>query len=113
MKAFYIAGAVTGIPGDNAKSFRAAEIMLTRLGYQVYNPIPIGRETIARVKAQGKGYPTHVDFMRDCIPYLCKSDFIFMLPGWESSRGARWEWLIAKHVLQVSIYENIDEIPGA
>lgn len=38
---------------------------------------------------------TWEDFMKLTIPMVCEADFIVLLPGWENSRGAIFEVMIA------------------
>jgi hypothetical protein len=109
----YVAGPITGIPNESREAFAEAETKLIEQGYAVYNPIQISEELIAKFADDSRGYPSWHDFMRVDLPYLCRSDFIVMLPGWKESRGARWEWIISKYVLGIPIYESIRDIPAS
>lgn len=77
----YISGAITGNP-DFKRQFREAENSI-RVWWdgQVINPADIDLEDRA----------TWSDYMRVCIPLLMCCSKIYMLKGWEKSRGARWE----------------------
>lgn len=77
----YIAGKITNNP-DYIKQFAEAEEMLKASGHTVLNP----------VKDKGFSY-------KDCIDMglceLMKCDGIYLLEGWQDSRGAILEYLYA------------------
>lgn len=84
-KRIYISGPMTGIP-DYKKNFNEAEETLKMAGWDVVNPAKID------------------DFLGDCnfsydellkidIALLDTCDGIYMLEGWENSRGALIEKL--------------------
>lgn len=82
----YISGPITGLPYEEAeKSFNEAEIRLQEQGYEVGNPLNNGlpRES------------TWNEHMRADIKLLLDCDAIYMLDGWEFSRGAQIEFRIA------------------
>lgn len=80
----YVSGPMTGMPDHNHKAFMEAEKYLRDLGFNVWNPAynPIG------------GYEWE-DYMKLDLRGLLNSDMIFMLPGWENSRGAKLEKYLA------------------
>lgn len=81
----YIAGKVTGLPYDEVYAkFRAAQLKLEAQGYNVYNPC----EHIDKHEHWEQA-------MRKAIILLCKSDFIYLLPDWHLSDGAKVEWELA------------------
>ena len=77
----YIAGAITNNPDYN-KQFAEAEEILKASGHTVLNP----------VKNKGFSYKDYID-MGLCE--LMKCDGIYLLDGWQNSRGARLEFLYA------------------
>ena len=81
----YIAGPMTGVPGLNFPAFNAEAQYLRSLGFDVVNPAEIN--------------PDHsmpwAQCMRRDIAELVRCDSIYLLPGWEKSKGATLEHHIA------------------
>lgn len=84
MKRLYIAGPMAGLPQLNFPAFNAEAERLRALGYDVVNPAELNEP----------GTPWAQCMRRD-IRALLMCDAIALLPGWECSRGANLEWLIA------------------
>lgn len=79
-KKIYISGCITG--NKNAfTEFDGAEHFLKAKGFEVINPM----------KLDHKENSTWEDFMRADIAELMKCDAIYVLNGWEVSRGATIE----------------------
>ena len=77
----YVAGPMTGYPDLNFPAFHAAAAALRAQGHHVENPAEIN----AAHKAQW------LDCMRMDIARLVTCDAVYLLPGWEKSRGAKVE----------------------
>ena len=75
----YIAGAMTGLPEFNYPAFHAAAAHLRALGYDVENP------------AEFPEQPNWDAYMRQAMKRLADCSEVFLLPGWEESKGARIE----------------------
>lgn len=90
----YISGPITGIPEYNKPAFIEAENKLRSMGYDPVNPFDIN------IVNKDKSWD---DYMREDIIALCGCDLIMMLPGWETSRGAKTERALAESL-------NIQEI---
>jgi hypothetical protein len=78
----YVAGKVTGLPADEvAAKFKVAQTELEALGWKVLNPVefitPDEEWEIA---------------MRMASSMLNMADSIYLLPCWEDSEGAKWEF---------------------
>ncbi len=86
-KRVYISGPMTGLPGLNADKFDNAATELRYLGYAVCNPI----ETSALLGE----HLTHAQYLRFDFHRILEADFLVALPGWEKSKGARAEILMA------------------
>lgn len=85
MSRIYIAGPMTGYLDLNFPAFHFEAQRLRGEGYEVVNPAEINPDPGAEWS----------DCMRADIRELMTCDSIFMLQGWENSRGARLEHHIA------------------
>lgn len=96
----YISGAITGT--DNyIERFAKAEKELTEQGYSVVNP--------AKVNAQLPEDTTYEEYMAMSFAMLDICDSVFMLDGWEKSKGAKMEFERAvKNGLNI-IYQTMPE----
>lgn len=82
----YISGPITGRGAVEYKiDFNSAELWLTGLGYDVINPVSYD------IIEDG----TWEDYMKRDLKMLMDCDYIYMLDGWERSKGARMEIYIA------------------
>jgi hypothetical protein len=85
----YIAGPMTGLPEHNFPAFFEAAERFAAGGFKVVNPATNfgGRTDLPRES-----------YLRADVAMLSQCDAIAMLPGWEDSRGARLEYLIAREL---------------
>ncbi|RLG93948.1 hypothetical protein DRO27_05465 [Candidatus Bathyarchaeota archaeon] len=83
-KKIYISGPITGRVYEEAVAdFAAAEEYLRRFGHtEVVNPITLSPFV---------GGKTWEEYMEDCMAVLPDCDVIFLIKGWENSRGANDE----------------------
>jgi hypothetical protein len=83
----YISGPMTGIEDFNYPAFHKAAALWRLMGAEVLNPADNfgGAVDLAYHK-----------FMRADLEMLLQADAIALLPGWENSRGARYELLTAQ-----------------
>lgn len=84
----YISGPITGIDFGNRFAFSCARSALELCGYEVVDP--------SEVKLDDEA--TWTDYMRADLKLLLDCDYIYMLEGWEKSRGARIELALAKNL---------------
>lgn len=82
----YISGAITGTT-DYMERFSKAEAELRTLGYSVVNP--------AKVNAQLPESTTYDEYMAMSFTMLDMCEAIYMLSGWEKSKGACMEFIRA------------------
>ena len=86
----YISGPMTGLPEFNYPAFRAAANDLTRVGYDVLNPVD------AEEHNPTPGEPQSWDwYMRHALRMVLDAEGVATLPGWTKSRGAALEVHIA------------------
>lgn len=82
----YISGAITGTT-DYLERFEKAEELIRESGYIPINP--------AKVCAGLPENSTHEEYMSVCYPLLRMADVVYMLNGWEESKGAMLEFKYA------------------
>jgi hypothetical protein len=87
MKRIYLSGPMTGLPALNFPAFAAMTANLRADGHTVTNP--------AEINPDGGSWN---DCMRRDIAALMYCDTVATLPGWEHSKGARLEVLIAERL---------------
>ena len=100
----YISGPISHDP-LHEQAFGAAEEYLKFLGYQVINPIHIPEKEF---NGPDKDIQRWHYYMRESIKLLMDCDQIYMLEGWEDSRGARLEQKIALELAMPRLYESED-----
>ncbi len=94
-KAIYIAGPMRGLPQSNYPQFENVARFLRSEGWNVCSPVEIGSAfgTEAELVANPVRLAVVMEAERDAIRTSC--DTILLLPGWERSKGARAELIIA------------------
>ena len=97
----YISGKITGTI-DFMKRFARAEEKLESRGYAVLNP--------AKANSYMPEDTTWDEYMKVSLTLLQMADAIYMLDGWEDSKGARQEYNTAVNPLRLKImYESDDK----
>lgn len=81
----FICGPMSGLPGNNYDAFNAEAARLRALWFVVANPAE-------NPEPPGKAW---ADYMRMSITQLMTCDTVVLLPGWQDSRGANIERIIA------------------
>lgn len=93
----YIAGRITGREIETAfKQFEQAENILKEWGEEIVNPMRLPHDHDKTWKS----------YMVECIAELVKCDSIYMLKGWQKSKGARLELHIAKKLNYKIFYQR-------
>ena len=117
MRTVYIAGPMRGIKYYNFPAFDMAESDLTAKGYNVINPADLDRLTGFDAMDLPADYdwdsiPEGFSF-DDCVTRDLKAvrecDIIYMLHGWEESKGAQAELALAEWLGKEVRYQD-DEI---
>lgn len=87
MKKLYIAGPISGREKEAEIEFRNAEEQLREAfpDAQIMNPFNFPHNHDK----------TWLSYMQVCVTYLMRATHIYLLPGWQKSRGANLELLIA------------------
>jgi Domain of unknown function (DUF4406) len=101
---YYLAGKMTGVPKFNIPMFDRVASELRVQGYKVVSPAELDNPRVRAAclaSTTGKSTPetndggTWADFLaRDVKLIADKVDGIIMLPGWETSNGARLEMFV-------------------
>jgi len=106
-KHIYISGPMTGLPEHNFPAFFAAEERLRQAGFQPLNP--------AR-NFDGDTDLKRSEYIRADLELLLQCDGIAMLPGWEKSRGAKLEYMLAWElrlpVLDITTLDALTDPPS-
>ena len=83
----YLSGPMTGLPDNGYPAFQAAAERLRGQGVTVISP--------HEIVPPGAAPWSWEDHMRADLAALLTCDVIVLLPGWETSRGARLEKTVA------------------
>lgn len=96
----YLAGPITNT-SDFRDRFAQAKLELVQLGYVPISPLDVPKDFEDTGKAE-----IWLAAMRVDIPALINCDGIYLLRGWENSRGARLEKLIADGLDLLVLYQD-------
>lgn len=92
----YISGQISGLPLDEVKDkFQDAEKRIVEHGYEAVNPLKNG---IPYTESWEVHMAADIVLLFDC-------DAIYMLPGWEASKGATLEKNIAERMGKKIIHQ--------
>lgn len=101
-KTIYIAGPMAGVTGLNFPAFYKAETELIKAGWRVVNPARFDAVfNVFNEGIEGKMLDAVCESELAVIPHL---DAIYLLKGWQESKGARSELKVAlEHNLEILI----------
>lgn len=117
-KTIYVAGPMRGIRHFNFPAFDAARDRLAAQGWNVISPADLDREIGFDEKAFPDDYGwidlkkigfSIQDAVERDVEALIRSEAIYMLRGWEKSKGATAEKAIAEWLGLEVIYEGVEE----
>jgi hypothetical protein len=107
VKRIYIAGPMRGIPLHNFPAFDRARDFFRSAGFEVYSPADIDRAHGINELTWDDNAPDAQERLRELakrdFEALIQCDAIALLPGWERSRGVKWEKPLAEF-LKLEIY---------
>lgn len=116
----YLAGPMSGVPNFNFPAFNRAAAILRAEGHSVFNPaerdierhggvdISAGNHAGDPAVAEKEHGFSLREALADDTAFICReADAIAMLPGWESSKGAR-----AEHALAFALGHTIIYLSG-
>ena len=95
----YVSGPMTGYPDLNFPAFNAAADKLEAEGWDVENPAD---------KGIVEGWEWE-DYLRYDVKKVSDCDAIYLLVGWEESKGSRLEWYIASALGLRMIFEQVEK----
>jgi Domain of unknown function (DUF4406) len=106
----YLAGPMAGMPEHNFPAFNAKAKELRSLGHEVYNPAEIEPDEYAKIASEEKKAEFHNGGYRNCLSkelvWICNSaEGMYLLKGWEHSKGANSEFTTGKAVGVQFFYE--------
>lgn len=105
----YISGPITGIEDLNREEFQKAENMFLSLRKIVTNPHKIVPYDLI-VKHADNPKKLWTEAMKICIKHIPDQDAIFVLDGWNSSRGSTVEIFTGQTLsIPVFYFKNMSE----
>ena len=100
----YVAGPMRGLPNFNSSSFHEAAAKLRAQGHFVFDPAAHDEEVFGKIRSPKgsevglarKAGMTTMELRREVFAtdtrWICeKAEAIYMLPGWQNSKGATAE----------------------
>lgn len=114
----YLAGPMSGIPNFNAPAFHGHAAQLRAEGHEVFSPAEHDMTTDGAdfherypdgdtSKAMSDGFSLRSALKADLCWICDKAEGIFMMRGWENSKGARTEHALAVALGLVINYEQV------
>lgn len=108
---FYLAGPMSGLPGNNAKAFEDAAENLRKRGYGIVSPVELDVDE-GTPHELAPGTPEYQAALARDLCRVLEVDGIIVLPGWETSRGAALEVHIARELGKpVWAYPALEVLP--
>lgn len=101
----YICGPMSAYDDHNFKRFDEQKEILLQLGFDVFSPADSTRKLCDERDITPKDLQYRDVIVNDLIA-LSKCDIIYLLPGWEESKGAKLEYDLAQ-LLNIKIVRNL------
>ena len=106
----YISGPITGVDGWQEKFIQAEKRVKENLDRHIRSPRLIGLE-LERELGKGPEEIPWSEYMRADLRYLTWCDAIYMMDGWQGSRGCQLEHHVANQ-LGLDIHYQEDRCQG-
>lgn len=100
----YLSGPMSGIPNFNFPAFMSAADQLDELGFDVLNPASRGWGDGDPVTGTNSGHTGWQEFLRVDTAWVAGANCVFVLPGWQHSKGATFEVFVA-WTLGIPVYD--------
>lgn len=94
----YVCGKMSGVKNHNREKFHKVTKELRKAGYHVENPAEI----------KGKPNWEWIDYMREALAKLLNCDVLYVISGYETSKGAKTEIQLAENLGMTIIHESKD-----
>lgn len=92
----YLSGPMTGIEDFNFPAFREAADALRAKGFDVVSPHELDESEPDDIMADDDPYGEHyVTYLARDVKHVADVDALVVLPGWDKSRGAKFETYVA------------------
>lgn len=114
-RSVYIAGKMRGVPEYNFPAFDDAKRRALELGFDpVYSPADMDRQDDPKIMATLDENERQTLYAIRDLDAIMRATSIAMIPGWETSRGARAEYFLAvwlgKEILNTETFEPLGEV---
>ena len=107
---YYIAGPMVGVEEYNFPAFDEATAKFKEQGFEVINPSDIARKN-AYAKNVGVSELSIRDYaLPDLLQLIKKATHIYMLNGWQYSKGAKAEHAVAEWLGLTIIYQSKEDL---
>lgn len=98
MNKLYLSGPMTGVENFNHALFNKVAAEFRHVGFEVCSPSEFFDGDTTRDRSE---------YMREAFKYLLEADTVVILPGWEGSKGARIEIMVAQE-LDLNLVEYVE-----
>ena len=103
----YVAGPMTGYKDFNFPAFDVAAAALRAQGWEVVSPAEHDRDLGFDPTTPGPVSDTYyADVLRWDIGIIARADAIYMMDGWEASKGATAEHTVARALKLLCFYQS-------
>jgi len=104
---FFVSGPVSGKTDHNREEFKKAERLLQSQGRASCTPFAIPEPRLTEHTESDEAVWRY--YMRHCIREICLCDGLYMLPGWQNSKGALIEHRLARELGLQILYAPVPD----